>query len=116
MDHPGAHLLQHRAVLLIQAQLQRLFTITVQGQQIEVTICAPVQHASTVIDRRIDQRMRRAAIFRLHVINNRSQRDVCVVPEYHSSGRPHSRLSATCHRLFRFFTGTFDPVAPESLL
>ena len=71
------------AVLFIDAQLQGLFAIGVQRQQVKIVVGAPMQDAPTKINRGINERVSDPAIFCLHVIRSVAGFYVGVVTEEH---------------------------------
>jgi NADH-quinone oxidoreductase subunit A len=75
----------------------------VEGQQVEIIIRSPVQHASAKIDGGIDERGGGAAIFRLDVIRRFACFHVRIVTEEHSS------IRLTCARDGDRFAGVFPP-------
>ena len=72
-------------MLVLQAQPQRFSTIVIQGKQIEIVIRSAVQHPPSVVNRGVNKRVNRAAIFGLHVKYAISESDVRVVAKKHDA-------------------------------
>jgi len=83
MEGAGANVFDDVAMLLVEAQLQGLFAIGVQGEEVEIIVGTAVQHASAEINRGVNQGVGDATIFRLDVIGRAAYRHVGVVTEKH---------------------------------
>jgi hypothetical protein len=114
MEGAGANVFDDVAMLLVEAQLQGLFAIGVQGKQVEIIVRTAVQHASAEINRGVNQGVGDATIFRLDVIGRAAYRDVGVVTEKHCPLRFGLRRPETS--LTGFLPRAFDRLAGESLL
>jgi hypothetical protein len=105
-------------MLVVDALSQQRFPLGIQWQQIKVIVGPPVQYAAVKINSRINQRVGRAAIFRLNVKHRASQAQIRVVPEKHKVIA--SRIGATTRELARksrdLPRARFDRLAAESLL
>lgn len=102
----GANIIDRRAMLLIQTQLQSFLGVWSEWQQIEIIISAAMQHAAAAINGGVDQSAGGSAIFRLHVIGIFTHADVGIVPEEHAlirlcTGAPSTSQERTLQKVFR---------------
>ena len=114
MERSGANFFDHGAMLLIQPELQGVFTIGVQREQILIGDGAAVKNASVEINGRINDGMSGATVFRLDVVGDAGNRHVGVVTEKHF--RIRSDLREGWRKPGRNLSAAFDRVADESLL
>src|ERR1700687_1443328 len=101
--------------------LQLLFASGIERKQIRVAVRAPVQHASIMIDHGVDDGVRSAAVFRLHVVVHLANFHVRVVTEQHLGMRsldghpPTAPLRAAFDRLRLNRYYTFSPMSGSVL-
>jgi NADH-quinone oxidoreductase subunit A len=101
--------------------LQFFLARGVKRQQVKITVRAPVQHSAIVIHHRVDDGVRRAAVFCLHVVDRLADFHVRVVTEQHlgmrslDRRRPNAPLRAAFDRLRLNGYYTFSPMSGSGL-
>jgi len=86
MKPTGANVFQHLAVLFIETQLESLFAVGVEGQEVEIIVGAAMQHPATGINGGVDQRAGGTGVLGLHVILVGTDVNICVMTEDHGDG------------------------------
>src|SRR6266700_2381177 len=70
-------------MLRVHAKLQSLLAIRIERKQIREAVGTPMKHASAQVNRRINERLSCAALFRLHVIRVAGDGHVGIVAKSH---------------------------------
>jgi hypothetical protein len=96
-------------MLRVHAKLQSLLTIRIERKQVLEAVRSAMKHASVEINRRINQRLRGPALFRLHVIRVAGDGHVGVVAKSHIDIR--SGLNAAGRKTLRNLSARIDRAA-----
>jgi hypothetical protein len=91
------------------AKLQRLLAIRIERKQIREAVGSPMKHASPQVNRRINERMSRPALFRLHVIRGAGNGHVGIVAKSHVDIR--SGLNDAGRKTLRNLSARIDRAA-----
>ena len=83
MQCAASNFFGYGAMLVVNTFSKHIFAFRVERQQIDVVICAAMQHAAAAIDGGVDQTVRGAAVFGLDVIERLAEFDIRVMPEKH---------------------------------
>ena len=95
LQSAGSQFLQYGVMLRVDPLLELFLTRRVKRQQVKITVCPAVQDSAIVVHHGVDNGVRSAAVFGLHMVDRLANFHVRVVTEQHL--RMHS-LRATAFR------------------
>jgi hypothetical protein len=96
-------------MLRVHAKLQSLFALGIERKQVAETVGSPMKYASAQVNRRINERLRSPALFRLHVIRVAGDGHVGIVAKSHIGIR--SGLNAAGRKTLRNLSARIDRAA-----